>query len=65
MKQYHKDKEVLKKATKQHKDRAKFSERTLETVGDQLEEAVGYLYITQQLNSLGDDIHCRMWNSQG
>ena len=39
-KQYHRDKEALKKATKQHKDRAVHSERTLESVGSQLEEAV-------------------------
>ena len=39
-KQYHRDKEALKKATKQHRDRAVHSERTLETVGSQLEEAV-------------------------
>ena len=41
LKKFHQqDKEHLKKATKQHKDRAMQSERTLESVGVQLEEAV-------------------------
>lgn len=37
---FQRDKEALKKATKQHKDRAVQNGRTLETVGTQLEEAV-------------------------
>lgn len=41
MKKFHqRDKEQLKKASKQHKDRAMQSEKTLESVGVQLEEAV-------------------------
>lgn len=40
--QYHHDKDALKKASKQHKDRAMHSERTLDSMGGQLEEAVSY-----------------------
>ena len=40
--QYHHDKDVLKKASRQHKDRALQSERTLDSMGGQLEEAVSY-----------------------
>ena len=38
--QYHRDKEVMKKANKQQKERTMQNERTLETVGTQLDEAV-------------------------
>ncbi len=38
--QYQRDKEALKKVSKQQKERAMKNERTLETVGTQLDEAV-------------------------
>lgn len=34
------DKDVLKKATRQHKDRATKNEQTVETLGSQLDETV-------------------------
>lgn len=44
-KQYQRDKEALKKATKQHKERALQSERTMETIGGQLDLAVRHLLL--------------------
>lgn len=71
-KQYHRDKEQLKRATKQHKDHAMHSERTLETVGTQLEEAVSstawrdghadkeaMLHVAQCMAGSGSTVHGR------